>query len=158
MLRTVPLALALTPCSIPAIASPPSPRLASLDSASSMAPGFTLASVVLCLSSLSFLFLTGCSDPGIVRPGSRLAEDVAGSYGRFCHVCQVCQPRGTFHCEDCGVCIEELDHHCPWMGKCVGKKNMKWFQAFNMSWIVYLIFVLVVTFSDAAQEAGAGED
>ena len=100
-----------------------------------MSSSYTLLSVILCLACLTFLFLTGCSDPGIVRPGSRLAEDVAGSFGRYCHVCQVCQPRGTYHCDDCAACIEELDHHCPWMGKCVGKKNMKWFQAFNCTWI-----------------------
>ena len=36
------------------------------------------------------------------------------------------------------------------MGKCVGRRNLRTFQLFNLCWIVYLIFVLVVTFSDAS--------
>ena len=122
------------------------------NTASHMGAGHVALALALCAASLGFLFLTGCSDPGIVRPGSALAEDAESARGRFCDVCQIHQPLGTYHCEDCNACIEELDHHCPWMGKCVGKKNMRWFQLFNLTWVVYLIFVLVVTFSDAAAQ------
>ena len=125
------------------------------NTASHMGAGHVALALSLCAASLCFLFLTGCSDPGIVRPGSALAEDAESARGRFCDVCQIHQPLGTYHCEDCNACIEELDHHCPWMGKCVGKRNMRWFQLFNLTWVAYLIFVLVVTFSDAAAQQGS---
>jgi hypothetical protein len=69
----------------------------------------------------------------------------------FCSICKVQTPESMniYHCHDCGYCIENNDHHCPWMGQCIGRRNMKWFILFNMSWILflgeflYLVFVLV---------------
>lgn len=61
--------------------------------------------------------------------------------------CQIYQGPSVAHCNDCKVCIEELDHHCPWMSKCVGKGNMLWFKLFNLSWIVYFVYVLMRLFS-----------
>ena len=33
------------------------------------------------------------------------------------------------------------------MGKCIGRRNMIWFQGFNACWVLYLVFVLLTTFS-----------
>ncbi|KAJ0397769.1 hypothetical protein ATCC90586_005605 [Pythium insidiosum] len=76
---------------------------------------------------------------------------------RYCDVCDVEQPRDAEHCEDCGVCVDGYDHHCPWMGKCIGRNNMHAFKMFNVSWVLYVVFVLGVSiqnadWSDAAVE------
>ncbi|KAE8895374.1 hypothetical protein PF005_g860 [Phytophthora fragariae] len=63
---------------------------------------------------------------------------------RFCDICGIDQDRSTDHCEDCGVCVAGYDHHCPWMGKCIGRGNMHAFKMFNVSWVLYVCFVLVV--------------
>ncbi|EGZ25863.1 hypothetical protein PHYSODRAFT_486888 [Phytophthora sojae] len=63
---------------------------------------------------------------------------------RFCDICGIEQDRSTDHCEDCGVCVAGYDHHCPWMGKCIGRGNMHAFKMFNVSWVLYVCFVLVV--------------
>jgi len=63
---------------------------------------------------------------------------------RHCDICGVQQEQYTEHCDDCDVCIDEFDHHCPWMGKCIGKKNMRAFKLFNVSWVLYVVFVLAV--------------
>jgi len=64
----------------------------------------------------------------------------------YCDVCQVYQYNdlNIRHCDDCGCCIVGHDHHCPWMGKCVGKRNMTWFIIFNISWILYVVELLIV--------------
>ncbi|KAJ0395667.1 hypothetical protein P43SY_009478 [Pythium insidiosum] len=76
---------------------------------------------------------------------------------RYCDVCDVEQPRDAEHCDDCGVCVDGYDHHCPWMGKCIGRNNMHAFKMFNVSWVLYVVFVLGVSiqnadWSDAAVE------
>jgi palmitoyltransferase ZDHHC9/14/18 len=104
--------------------------------------------IVMCAVTLSFLFMTGCTDPGIIRTDTGPPME---GHARWCDTCQVHQPPGAYHCDDCECCIEELDHHCPWMGKCIGKRNMFWFQGFNCCWVVYLIFVLLTTFTNASR-------
>lgn len=126
----------------------------------------------LCGMTLYYLFLTTCTDPGIVRPKQKDLEvgetevselDVTSSQEdaaqllavpaprrhptarrRYCDICGIEQDRYTDHCEDCGVCVEGYDHHCPWMGKCIGRGNMHAFKMFNVSWVVYVCFVLFV--------------
>ncbi|GLD98376.1 hypothetical protein PINS_up007073 [Pythium insidiosum] len=76
---------------------------------------------------------------------------------RYCDICDVEQPRDAEHCDDCGVCVDGYDHHCPWMGKCIGRDNMHAFKLFNVSWVLYVVFVLGVSiqnadWSDAAVE------
>lgn len=63
---------------------------------------------------------------------------------RRCDVCDVEQDAYTEHCDDCDVCVAEFDHHCPWMGKCIGKQNLRAFKLFNVSWVLYVVFVLSV--------------
>jgi hypothetical protein len=67
----------------------------------------------------------------------------------YCSICKVLTPeeKDIMHCHECGFCIEKMDHHCPWMGQCVGKRNMKWFALFNMSWIIFLAEFLYLVFA-----------
>ena len=100
-----------------------------------------------------FLLLTACLDPGIVifhAPIHASNYSLEGSHSEnWCEVCCVSQSfkRRVHHCDDCDLCIEGLDHHCPWIGKCIGKKNMKWFIAFNVMWVLALISLLIVVFT-----------
>ncbi|UIZ20668.1 hypothetical protein KXD40_000292 [Peronospora effusa] len=63
---------------------------------------------------------------------------------RFCDICGIEQDRSTDHCDDCGVCVAGYDHHCPWMGKCIGRGNIHAFKMFNISWVIYVAFVLFI--------------
>ncbi|KAF0715753.1 Aste57867_3208 [Aphanomyces stellatus] len=114
---------------------------------------YTLLSLAFCASTTFFLFKTTCTDPGIVPRHTLHTDPVLINMCSYCDICDVHQSRNTEHCDDCGVCIEKYDHHCPWMGKCIGKKNMKWFQLFNFSWILYLIYVILVTMQNASEHA-----
>ena len=108
------------------------------------------------------LFLVSCRDPGIVLDASKSDElfgegelnpSGKGEYSvldhhmqgeeegwRYCGVCEVYQPPDAAHCPDCNVCVDGYDHHCPWMGICIGKDNFKSFMAFNITWLIYLIY------------------
>jgi len=76
---------------------------------------------------------------------------------RYCDLCAVYQPPDAVHCPDCQVCVEGHDHHCPWMGTCIGKRNMRAFVLFNLSWLFYLLYAVGwVTFGPLVTGAGAG--
>lgn len=106
-----------------------------------------LLSIAQCVLVCLFLFLTAFTDPGIVKA----KQDGTHENGKFCTVCQIVQLDTTEHCEDCDCCILGYDHHCPWMGKCIGQGNMKWFVLFNVSWVIYLMYVLLTTFGNMSQ-------
>jgi hypothetical protein len=78
-------------------------------------------------------------------PAGAPAPRRRASRRRYCDICNIEQDRSTDHCEDCGVCVAGYDHHCPWMGKCIGRGNMHAFKMFNVSWVVYVCFVLWVS-------------
>lgn len=97
--------------------------------------------------SLLFLFLTACTDPGIIRISQIQVDEEQADGLSFCDICSIHRPHTAIHCMDCNCCIDEMDHHCPWMGKCIGKKNMKWFILFNLTWMVFLVEFLFVMFT-----------
>jgi hypothetical protein len=129
-----------------------------------------VSAAICCIFTISAtvnLFLVSCKDPGVVRNAadcqfsSTMAmgidnEDDRGEYAgltqsqtkeqgeeegwRYCVPCKVYQPPSAAHCPDCNACVEEFDHHCPWMGICIGKGNYRAFMAFNLSWLMYLIY------------------
>ncbi|KAI9921237.1 hypothetical protein PsorP6_000513 [Peronosclerospora sorghi] len=128
----------------------------------------TLVTLGLCGMTLYYLFQTTCSDPGIVQSEEgkevslphdevdkkrqdQIVEMQSGqpsrhpSRTRYCDLCSIDQDRSMEHCEDCGVCIAGYDHHCPWMGKCIGRGNIHAFKMFNVSWVVYVAFVLFIS-------------
>lgn len=117
---------------------------------------------IMCTTTMTLLLLTACSDPGITTKENQLFDtsligssnssskydEVFDSEGDSCFHCDECdikQPQrmNIYHCYDCGCCIIGHDHHCPWMSKCIGKKNMKWFILFNISWMLYLLQLLL---------------
>jgi len=106
------------------------------------------------------LAIVSCSDPGVVMDGKGSGKDgyanvpmnvSAGRGWRYCDLCSVYQPPDAVHCPECNVCVEGYDHHCPWMGTCIGKKNFNSFVAFNITWLIYLLYAVIwVTFVGAA--------
>ena len=112
--------------------------------------------------SLCFLLLTALNDPGIVfsnqvsnlflrglnKDGEEMGLQRSDSDENYCQFCDLYIPPecNARHCYDCGVCIRGHDHHCPWVGKCIGKGNMKYFIAFNISWILYILELVILTF------------
>ena len=110
----------------------------------------TLVPVFLCLS-LVFLFLTACTDPGIVRTSVVQPDEEAADGLVYCEVCSIYKVPTTVHCQDCNCCIEEMDHHCPWMSKCIGKKNMKWFILFNLTWLSFFVQFIFALIGNANQ-------
>lgn len=106
----------------------------------------------LCASTLALLFLTACSDPGVVRTSpvpqydTEEAEVAAVDASATCEECNVLQLEGLGirHCYECGVCVEGHDHHCPWMTKCIGKKNFRYFVVFNLLVGLYMAELIVV--------------
>lgn len=130
----------------------------------------TLIVFGLCGMTLYYLFQTTLTDPGIIHSLGQLNEteiedesatiEMEGGQllhskemlasrkrslrRRYCDICGITQDSSTDHCEDCGVCVAGYDHHCPWMGKCIGRDNMHAFKMFNMAWIMYVCFVLVI--------------
>lgn len=99
--------------------------------------------IVMLILSLFFLAMTACTDPGIIRSSPIGLDEESADQFSFCDICNVHRPLRAIHCMDCNCCIDEMDHHCPWMGKCIGKKNMKWFILFNLSWLTFLVEFIV---------------
>lgn len=135
-------------------------------------PISTVICVILTMIATITLFVVGFSDPGIVRKvrvdatdvtvvrgpdgkgeyqGVLTQEESGGGGGdeegedgwRYCAFCNLYQPPNAAHCSECSACIDGFHHHCFWMGKCIGKKNLKHFQYFNLTWMVYFIYATI---------------
>jgi hypothetical protein len=90
------------------------------------------------------LLRTSCTNPGFITADAPPDVD-----RKYCQACALYVPADAGHCRDCGVCIAKLDHHCPWMSKCVGSGNMSSFMLFNVTWILYVLFVLLTLAIDS---------
>jgi len=101
----------------------------------------TIICILFSISCVYHLLSTCFRDPGVVIGKPGLNEDI--SEYRWCDLCNVYQPPDGAHCPDCNVCIAGYDHHCVWMGVCIGKKNMKPFIRFNLSWLLYLLYCVL---------------
>ena len=117
--------------------------------------------------SLTFLFMTTFTDPGIIP---RVNPDIERQELRSmfeatdenvevdhiaivkneeivcmkCRTCNIYKPPRSFHCSDCQACIEVHDHHCPWVGTCVGKRNHRWFLCFGIFTMIHALFTFIV--------------
>ena len=109
----------------------------------------TVCTILLCAVAFS--------DPGMITPEGQMRANgngVGGKYAglptdgrdlsdwRYCDLCSVYQTPTAAHCPDCNICIDGYDHHCPWMGQCIGKRNMRAFVSFNLSWMLFLFYAI----------------
>lgn len=115
------------------------------------------------LTSLTFLFLTTFTDPGILPRADPMEQrnklrnmfiavndDIEIDHVTIvkgkevvcmkCRTCNIFRPPRSFHCSDCQACIEVHDHHCPWVGTCVAKRNHRYFLLFGISTAVHAAF------------------
>ena len=88
------------------------------------------------------LINTAYRDPGLVR-SPRNPQPADTSKCRWCDLCQVYQPPDGAHCAACNTCIAGFDHHCAWMGICIGRKNLKQFTKFNLTWLTFLLYAII---------------
>lgn len=98
--------------------------------------------IYLFASTLTFLFFTTFTDPGII-PSKKILELTMGvvpenfradekrnrrsgkARRKYCRTCEIYRPGRASHCNDCGNCVEVFDHHCPFVNNCIGKRNYK---------------------------------
>ena len=132
--------------------------------------GICLAMTTICTV---LLCAVAFGDPGMITPEGQErgahGNGVGGKYAglptdgrdlsdwRYCDLCSIYQPPTAAHCPDCNLCIDGYDHHCPWMGTCIGKRNMKAFISFNLSWMFFLFYAVAwVSFGPMVASGGRG--
>jgi len=113
---------------------------------------FVAFGLLLQCSSVTLLFATAFSDPGIMPRQQDYGEkwDASTQQHRtkqppryydmllrghpfkmkYCITCNIYRPPRCTHCSVCENCIERFDHHCPWIGNCIGKRNYWLFYCF----------------------------
>ncbi|XP_055602039.1 palmitoyltransferase ZDHHC9 isoform X2 [Uranotaenia lowii] len=135
-------------------------------------PAIPVIGGILFVFTMSSLFRTSFSDPGIIprasqdeaayiekqievpnslnsptyRPPPRTKEVFVKGQTvklKYCFTCKIFRPPRASHCSLCDNCVDRFDHHCPWVGNCVGKRNYRFFYMF----IVSLAFLAVFIFS-----------
>ena len=109
-------------------------------------PGTTVTCTLFSIACTYNLINTAYRDPGIVVLMPPPSEDEIARNRRkyrWCDICQAYQPESAVHCPNCNICVAGYDHHCVWMGACIGRKNMKQFVKFNLTWLLFLVYAIV---------------
>ena len=121
-----------------------------------MVASFSILGVYILFSIYFNYYLASTTDPGspkdfLTAQGQILTQPNTPVTHRYqyqqCKKCYYPKPLRCHHCSICNKCVMRMDHHCPWMGQCVGKRNMKWFILFNLSWVIFLSEFLYLVFS-----------
>lgn len=118
---------------------------------------FIIFIIILFIISTIFIFLSGLSDPGIIKRNDKSIIELKnksrdrktiymsqlGYFRRYkiCTTCNIIRPLRASHCGICNNCVIKMDHHCPWLGTCVGKRNYHFFIYFLLSLNLTQIFV-----------------
>jgi palmitoyltransferase ZDHHC9/14/18 len=122
-------------------------------------PALLAAALWLPLFSLAALFVTGCSDPGIIPripppeaaefPGGRPRTKEVVVRGvkvslKWNESTNFYQPPRAHHCSVNNDCVAKFDHHCPWVGTTIGQRNYRPFLLFilNTSLLCLYVFAL----------------
>uniref|UniRef100_A0A6B2EEB8 Palmitoyltransferase n=1 Tax=Phlebotomus kandelakii TaxID=1109342 RepID=A0A6B2EEB8_9DIPT len=138
--------------------------------AEKITPAIPIVGGILYIFTMSSLFRTSFSDPGIIprasqdeaayiekqievpnslnsptyRPPPRTKEVlVRGQIVKlkYCFTCKIFRPPRASHCSLCDNCVSRFDHHCPWVGNCVGKRNYRFFYMFIVSLAFLTVFI-----------------
>ncbi|XP_055686843.1 palmitoyltransferase ZDHHC9 [Lutzomyia longipalpis] len=138
--------------------------------AEKITPAIPIIGGILYVFTMSSLFRTSFSDPGIIprasqdeaayiekqievpnslnsptyRPPPRTKEVlVRGQIVKlkYCFTCKIFRPPRASHCSLCDNCVSRFDHHCPWVGNCVGKRNYRFFYMFIVSLAFLTVFI-----------------
>lgn len=122
-------------------------------------PWLPIVTAMLFCSTILFLLLTSCTDPGIIPRRelqfvvSGLIDEVAAATAtaplnraninftqemdndgyRWCPTCKIVRPPRASHCRVCDNCVLRFDHHCPFVNNCIGQRNYVYFNGFLVS-------------------------
>lgn len=108
-----------------------------------------------------FMALTAAVDPGYLVPALPSPSESPAEFRcsrstevrgvaveqKWCRECNFLRPLRAAHCYTCGLCVEELDHHCDVLGVCVGRRNIRFFALFLVSFCVAFEHAVVVWFT-----------
>ena len=73
-----------------------------------------------------------------------VARDALGHKWSYSKKAQSWRRPGVVYCSESCVLVEDIDHFCPWTGTTIGKKNLRYFNCFTSSLVVYLIAASIV--------------
>lgn len=74
-------------------------------------------------------------------------------YKYFCHVCQTCVSKSSFHCKKCNRCVDMFDHHCKWVNNCIGAKNYIEFLALVATTEIMVLYHIVFNCFDVVAQS-----
>ncbi|KAF8197549.1 DHHC palmitoyltransferase-domain-containing protein [Pholiota molesta] len=130
-------------------------------------PAVAAIGAYLALLTISTMFATATTDPGILPrnldpdppyPASspsdgsnrapmprdlKVRTDVVRV--KYCPTCRTYRPPRSSHCKMCDNCVDGCDHHCQWVNNCIGRRNYTTFFALLLSATTTLVLIIVTS-------------